>query len=88
MTNMTWRSKRVVQFYNQRGTAEQWIKEGKVALTWTRLSCHDFRDNEVRLQLFVLAYNLGTFLRCLTTAPPLRSTLGVNNRLTGNYDPP
>jgi hypothetical protein len=63
VTNLTWRSKRVVQFYNKRGTAEQWIKEGKVALTWTRLSCHDFRDNEVRLQLFVLAYNLGNFLR-------------------------
>ncbi len=29
----------------------------------TRLSCHDFVDNQVRLQLFVLAYNLGNFLR-------------------------
>jgi hypothetical protein len=27
------------------------------------LSCHDFVDNQVRLQLFVLAYNLGNFLR-------------------------
>jgi hypothetical protein len=27
------------------------------------LSCHDFVDNRVRLQLFVLAYNLGNFLR-------------------------
>ncbi len=35
------------------------------ALTWTRLSCHEFRDNEVRLQLFSLAYNLGNFLRHL-----------------------
>ena len=41
------------------------IKEGKVALNWTRLSCHDFDDNQVRLQLFVLAYNLGNFLRRL-----------------------
>ena len=53
----------MVRFYNQRGTAEQWIKEGKNAVKWTRLSCHDFVDNEVRLQLFVLAYNLGNFLR-------------------------
>jgi hypothetical protein len=45
------------------GTAEQWIKEGKNAVKWTRLSCHDFVDNQVRLQLFVLAYNLGNFLR-------------------------
>ena len=50
----------------QRGTAEQWIKEGKYALKWTRLSCHDFVDNQVRLQLFALAYNLGNFLRRLT----------------------
>jgi hypothetical protein len=27
------------------------------------LSCHDFDDNQVRLQLFVLAYILGNFLR-------------------------
>jgi hypothetical protein len=32
---------------------------------WTRLSCHDFADNRVRLQLFALAYNLGNFLRRL-----------------------
>ncbi len=36
---------------NQRGTAEQHIKEGKYAFHWTRLSCRRFRDNEVRLQL-------------------------------------
>jgi len=34
-------------------------------LKWTRLSCHDFADNQVRLQLFALAYNLGNFLRRL-----------------------
>ena len=44
---------------------EQWIKEGKNAVKWTRLSCHDFVDNQVRLQLFALAYNLGNFLRRL-----------------------
>jgi hypothetical protein len=48
----------VVAFYNQRGTAEQWIKEGKNAATWTRLSSHRFAANAVRLQLHVLAYNL------------------------------
>jgi len=55
----------VVKFYNKRGTAEQCIKEGKYALNWIRLSCHDFIDNQVRLQLFALAYNLGNFLRRL-----------------------
>ncbi len=54
-----------MRFYNQRGTAEQWIKEGKYALNWTRLSCHGFEENQVRLQLFALAYNLANFLRRL-----------------------
>ena len=35
----------------------------KYALNWTRLSCHKFVANQVRLQLFILAYNLGNFLR-------------------------
>jgi len=66
VTNLTRPAKRVVRFYNQRGTAEQWIKEGKNAVCeWTRLSCHEFDDNKVRLHLFVLAYNLGNFLRQL-----------------------
>ena len=38
VTNMTRPAERVVAFYNQRGTAEQHIKEGKNAVTWTRLS--------------------------------------------------
>jgi hypothetical protein len=65
VTNLRWKSSNVVRFYNKRGTAEQWIKEGKYALNWTRLSCRDFVDNQVRLQLFALAYNLGNFLRRL-----------------------
>jgi len=65
VTNLRWHSKSVVKFHNKRGTAEQWIKEGKYALNWTRLSCHDFIDNQVRLQLFALAYNLGNFIRRL-----------------------
>ena len=55
----------MVKFYNKRRTAEQWIKEGRYALNWTRLWRHDFVDNQVRLQLFALAYNLGNFLRRL-----------------------
>ena len=72
VTNLIRPAKRVVRFYNQRGTAEQWIKEGKNAVKWTRLSCHDFVDNQVRLQLFVLAYNLGNFLRQAVLPPAVR----------------
>ena len=65
VTNLTRPAERVSKFYNGRGTAEQWIREGKQALRWTRLSCRAFRDNAVRLQLFALAYNLANFLRSL-----------------------
>jgi len=62
VTALTGTNRAVVRFYNQRGTAEQWIKEGKTATHWTRLSCHRFRANEVRLLLGVIAYNLGNLL--------------------------
>src|SRR5262249_42320376 len=65
ITTLTGTNRAVVRFYNQRGTAEQWIKEGKTATHWTRLSCHRFRANEVRLLLGVIAYNLGNLLRRL-----------------------
>jgi hypothetical protein len=53
----------IIHFYNQRGTAEQHIKEGKQAINWTRLSCRGMAQNEIRLQLHALAYNLGVFLQ-------------------------
>ena len=65
VTNLSRPAERVVTFYNQRGKAEQYIKEGKYAIKWTRLSCRKFRNNEVRLQLHALAYNLGNFMRTL-----------------------
>ncbi len=65
VTNLSRPTERVVTFYNQRGKAEQYIKEGKYAIKWTRLSCGKFRNNEVRLQLHVLAYNLANFMRTL-----------------------
>ena len=72
VTNMSAKPKGVVRFYNGRGTAEQWIKEGKYALNWTRLSCKNFVSNQVRLALFVLAYNLGNFLRRLVLPREIR----------------
>ncbi|HLE05125.1 MAG TPA: IS1380 family transposase [Anaerolineales bacterium] len=72
VTNLGAKPQRVVRFYNGRGTAEGWIKEGKYALNWTRLSCHRFQANQVRLALFVLAYNLGNFLRRLVLPRSVR----------------
>jgi Transposase DDE domain group 1 len=72
VTNLSRPAERVVAFYNQRGTSEQWIKEGKGAIKWTRLSCRSFSANAVRLQLHALAYNLGNFLRTLATPEPIK----------------
>src|ERR1700730_3113774 len=71
VTNLGTSSRAVVRFYNKRGTAEQWIKEGKQAVAMTRLSCHRFRANEVRLWLSVLAYNLGNLWRRLALPAPI-----------------
>jgi hypothetical protein len=38
VTNLKGRCKRVVRFYNARGTAEQGIKEEKNAVKWTKLT--------------------------------------------------
>jgi hypothetical protein len=50
-----------------RGTAERWIKEGKAATHWTRLSCHRFWANEVHLLLGGIAS---------TSSCPLPSKVG------------
>ncbi len=65
VTNLPMEPDCVVRSYNQRVIAEQHSKEGKYAFRSTSLSCKRFRDNEVRLQLHALAYNLATFLRCI-----------------------
>jgi hypothetical protein len=71
VTNMQRKPSNVTKFYNQRGRCEQWIKEGKLALFWTRLSCTRFTCNRVRLALFVLAYNMGNFLRRFALPKPV-----------------
>jgi hypothetical protein len=73
VTNLSRPPENIVAFYNQRGTCEQWIKEGKGAVKWTRLSCRLFSANSVRLQLHALAYNLGNFLRTLATPEPIKN---------------
>jgi len=71
VTSLAASSRAVVRFYNKRGTAEQWIKESKQAVAMTRLSCHRFRANEVRLWLSLIAYNLGNLWRRLALPAPI-----------------
>jgi hypothetical protein len=65
VTNLETDSRAVVRFYNRRGTAEQWIKEGKQAVKTTWLSCHRSRSNEVRLMLSLIAHTSGNLWRRL-----------------------
>jgi hypothetical protein len=83
VTNMTLPPQGVSHIYNGLGTAEQWTKEGKYALRWTRLSCHRFVAYQVRLQLFIMAYNLGNFMRRLTLPESVKhwSSRGVRIKL-------
>ena len=73
VTKLTRPANRIVAFYNQRGTAEQWIKEGKNAVKWTRLSCRTMAANAVRLQLHAPAYNMANFLRTLALPEPMQT---------------
>jgi len=72
VTNLARSPERVVAFYNHRGTCEQYIKEGKGAIKWTRLPCRTLAANAVRLQLHALAYNLGNFMRTLAIPDPIK----------------
>jgi hypothetical protein len=56
---------RVVAFYNQRGTCEQWIKEGQGGDQVGASVMSFLRRHTIRLQLHALAYNLGNFMRTL-----------------------
>jgi hypothetical protein len=52
VTNLARSAESFVAFYNQRGTCEQYIKEGKNAIKWTRLSCRSFAANAVLQRRF------------------------------------
>ena len=83
VTNMTGPPERVTIFCNQRGTPEQYIREGKNASTWTRLSCRRFAANAVRLQLHAQAYNFVNFLHTVTLPEAVShwSTTALRDRL-------
>jgi hypothetical protein len=53
-----------------RGTCERWIKEGKGAIKWTRLSCE--RSPPTRCGSHALVYNLSNFLHTLATPEPIK----------------
>jgi Transposase DDE domain group 1 len=60
-----WDRETALPFRLQTFKTELLAKEGKQAAKMTRLSCHKFRSNEVRLWLTIIAYNLGNLTRRL-----------------------
>jgi hypothetical protein len=85
VTTLTGTNRVVVLFYNQRGTAEQWIKEGKEATHWTRLPCHRFRANEVRL---LLGVRTTSAISCAGLSRPLPSRVGPGGASSGGCSKP
>lgn len=58
VTNRSGSPEEIFTWYEQRGRAENFIKDLKRDLFADRLSCSSFRANAFRLQLHALAYNL------------------------------
>jgi hypothetical protein len=52
----------------------------------TRLSCHRFRSNQVRLALSLLAYNLGNLWRRLVLPPTNRELVADEAAATAGED--
>jgi hypothetical protein len=63
VTNRLGRAKEIFDWYEQRGKAENFIKDLKNEIAADRLSCSAYRANAFRLQLHTLAYNLLVLFR-------------------------
>jgi len=65
VTNRAGRAESIFGWYEQRGQAENFIKDLKNQVAADRLSCSAYRANAFRLQLHALAYNLLVLFRRL-----------------------
>jgi hypothetical protein len=77
VTNREGPAEQVWHWYCQRGTAENYIKALKRGMKADRLSCHAYRANAFRLQLYALSYAMLNLFRrralkntALATAEP------------------
>jgi hypothetical protein len=79
VTNRRGRAEEIFDWYEQRGQAENFIKELKNDLAADRLSCSAYRANAFRLQLHALAYNLLVLFRrqVLRGTALARATIGT-----------
>lgn len=73
VTNMTSYPEDVIKFYCNRGTMENFIKEGKNGFAFDKMSSSSFIPNANRLQEMVLAYNLNNWMRRLCFTNSMKS---------------
>ena len=62
-------AKRVFETYNKRGTMENYIKEAKNSFFFDKTDSPELLENEARMMISLLAYNLVNFLRTLCFEP-------------------
>ena len=62
-------AKRVFETYNKRGTMENYIKEAKNSFFFDKTDSPRLIENEARMMISLLAYNLVNFLRTLCFEP-------------------
>ena len=62
-------AKRVFETYNKRGTMENYIKEAKNSFSFDKTDSPEFLENEARMMISLLAYNVVNFLRTICFEP-------------------
>ena len=73
VTNMISHPEAVIKFYSNRGTMENFIKEGKNGFAFDKMSSSSFIANANKLQEMVLAYNLNNWMRRLCFTNSMKS---------------
>ena len=61
----SWSTSEIVNFYCQRGTMENFIKDGKNGFAFAKMSSSKYWANANKLQQMLLAYNLNNWMRRL-----------------------
>lgn len=58
-----WTPKKTINYYHDRGTMENFIKEGKNGFAFAKMSSTAYWTNANKLQQMILAYNLNNWMR-------------------------
>ncbi len=69
LSEETFSPKAIITAYQKRGAMENFIKEAKEGFGFDQMKSHDFKRNEARMMISLLAYNLTNWLRTLTFPP-------------------